>query len=407
MGAPRTRLSYGWLVVGCAVLYQAAVIGTAMYGTPLLLKQWSHTFGASRSQVILVPVLWQAGMAFAAPFAGRYLDVVPVRRLVLLGLGLFVAGLVLTARASALWQILILYPSVMAVGSLLAGQMSAQALAAKWFVERRGLALGVAALGTSVGGFIIPPLLAAAVARLGWRGALTSLGAGTAVLVAPLAWLVLRRSPPSSRPSGARGVPAHAWTAPEILRSRDFWIPSVSLSLLNVACIGVLTNLAAYAQDRGHSGAEAAATLSVLALAMVAGKLVMGALADRVSHRALYWFGGAVAIGGLLALMRSGGAGTLVAGGAAMGFSLGTSITLLAAIFAERFGASSFGRAIGIAYVVSNASALGPLVAAATYDRTGRYTGAFLAFVVVVALGMGLMAWHRVRSQPAGVVAQA
>jgi MFS family permease len=133
----------------------------------------------------------------------------------------------------------------------------------------------------------------------------------------------------------------------------------------------------------------------------------MGALADRVGHRTLYWSGCAVAIAGLLALTSASGAATLVLGGAAMGFSFGTSITLLAAIIAERFGAASFGRAIGIAYVVTNASSLGPLMAGATYDRTGSYSVAFVSFAGVVALGMVLMTSHRVRPQPAGELVSA
>lgn len=400
----KARWSYGWNVVACAVVFQALVIGTTIYGTAFLIKAWCAEFAAPRGDVVLASVLWQAGMGLAAPFVGRLLDLFPMRRLVLIGLALLAGGLLLISRATALWQIVAVYGTVMALAALLAGAMTAQALAAKWFVERRGLALGIAALGTSAGGLLIPQILVPLVAGHGWRAALVWIAAGTVAVMMPVVWVVLAREPEGGRAAqatrGGTAASAGVWTTPMILASRDFWTPVVSLTLLALTCQGVQINIAAHAQDSGFSPGSAASLLSILSLGMVAGKLVIGALADRIDDRRLYWFACSVTLAGFPALASSATMALLMLGAACTGFAFGAVLTLLAATLAARFGAASFGRVIGLAYLVLNASALGPLLAGVVFDRTSSYSGAFVAFVAINVLGMLLMMLHRRAPQP-------
>lgn len=403
----RRGLSYGWIVIACAVFFQAVVVGTTLYGTPFMLRQWAGTFQVTRSEVILVSVLWQVGMGLMAPFVGRYLDLVPIRRLVMIGLALFVAGLLLASRAKALWHVAASYATLMAAGSMLSGQMAAQVLAAKWFAQGRGLALGIASLGTSLGGLVIPQILARLVSEHGWRAGFGYLAAGAALLVMPVAWIVLAREPQQERSSvvapGTTGpTPPTVWTTSKILRSRRFWIPVSSITLLLVACFGVLGHLPAHAQDRGFAMAHAATALSLLSLAMAVGKILMGSLADRFDHRHLYWVACAFAIAGLPALASAKSLVQLLVGGATIGLAAGAAVTLLPATLATNFGSASIGRAMGIAYVVITTSSVGPLVAGVVFDRTGSYSSAFLGFAVALALAMALMSLHRVAPERVG-----
>lgn len=402
----RLPWSYGWNVVACAVFYQAVCLGTLIYGTAFLIKPWAETFAASRGDVVLVPVFWMVSMALAAPFVGRGLDTAPIRRLVLVGLGLFVTGLLLTTQARTLWHVIAIYSTLMAMASLLAGALSAQALAAKWFVEQRGLAIGIVALGTSVGGLAIPPILALLVTRYGWRGGFVWLAAATVLIMMPIVWVVLAREPELAAATGDRhGATASArnrtWTTRDVLKCRGFWVPVIGLTLLVLTAQGVQMNLAAHAQDHGHGAAKAASLLSLLSLAMVFGKLLIGGLADRVDHRRLYWGACTGMLVGLPALINSGSFFMLMVGAACVGFACGGVLPLAGAVLAAEFGAASFGRVMGLAYVVLNVSACGPLLAGVIYDRTGAYTGAFAVFVVINVLGMLLMTRHRVAGNTA------
>lgn len=396
----RLPWSYGWNVVACAVLYQALCLGMVIYGTSFLIKPWSEAFGVPRGNVVLIPVFWQVSMALVSPSLGRYLDAAPIRRMVLVGLGLFAGGLLLASQARAVWHVIAIYSVLMAVATLLAGTLSAQVLVARWFIEGRGLAFGIVTLGTAVGGIAIPPILAFLVAGYGWRGGVAWLAAATVLIIMPIVWVVLARQPDlaaeADRPHDATAVARNrAWTTVEVLQCRGFWVPVVCLTLMVLTAMGVQMNLVALAQDRGYGAAKAASLLSLLSSGMVAGRLLIGALADRVDHRHLYWGACTGLLAGLLALINAGSFLMLMIGGVCIGFGVGALLPLLGAMLVAGFGVASFGRVSGLAYVVLNASACGPFLAAVIYDRTGTYTGAFVTFAAINIFGMLLMGLHR------------
>src|SRR5207244_617092 len=66
---------------------------------------------------------------------------------------------------------------------------------ARWFVRRRGQALGVATAGISAGGIVFAPLAQHLIARLGWRAAFAVLGLVAAAIVLPPVLLFMRRDP--------------------------------------------------------------------------------------------------------------------------------------------------------------------------------------------------------------------
>lgn len=403
------RWSYGWNAVACSVVYQGLCLGTLIYGTAMLLLPWTQEFGVPRSELLAVGMFWQIGMALASPLVGRVIDAVPIRWLVLAGLAVFALTLLAVARADAVWQLIAAYALFMAPAALLGGALTAQSLAAKWFDSRRGLAIGIASLGTSFGGLVVPPLLAWLFDRHGWRTTLDLYAIGVLLVLMPVVALVLAREPPvaAAPQSSVAAASGRIWTGAEVLRSVSFWVPVTAISLLAMTTNGVQINLAAHARDSGHSTAQAASLLSVLSVAMVAGKLLCGAFADRVPHRAMYWVAGLAYIGAVGVLLVSASMPALMLGASLCGFAAGAVQPLLGATLAAAFGPASFGRVIGLAYLFINVSAFGPIIAAGFFDRTGSYSGAFVAFAATTALAMALMLSHRPGPARAGRVATA
>ena len=71
----------------------------------------------------------------------------------------------------------------------------------KWFTKGRGIAIGISAAGTSLGGFVFPFVTAQLIGDFDWRTAFQFLGALTFVFLVPLNWLVLRVPPPAVKVS--------------------------------------------------------------------------------------------------------------------------------------------------------------------------------------------------------------
>src|SRR5256886_16804509 len=100
-----------------------------------------------------------------------------------------------------LWQRYLLYGLVAALGMGTA-YVPCNTTVVKWFVARRGLAVGLASSGASVGTFALPPLAQLLVTGVGWRTAYVVFGIGIAVLLTLVAQ-VMRRDPESL------GLPPH------------------------------------------------------------------------------------------------------------------------------------------------------------------------------------------------------
>lgn len=397
-------MHYRWLVVLFTMLMQAVSYGILVYSFALFVMPWSTAFDAERTSVMMTVFVLQIGMGVISPFAGRMLDHYPSRWLVTGGGLLLTVCLLLVSVASSLWQITLIYALLLPIAITLTGPIAAQTIITKWFSQQRGLAIGVSAVGTSVGGFLVPILTSALLVGMEWRSVLQYLALLALFLVCPLAWLILRRIAPADRtadvgisePDVAIESPLpdeiqRNWTTREILSTRNFWLPVIAMLPLNMAFSGVQFNLAAYAQDLGNSVAQAAWLISLMSLAMISGKLFFGYMADRVEHRNLYWLAAGFMCLNLTLLQGEPSYFILALCSISMGVSVGGLLPLIGMIYGQRFGVRSFGRVVGLVTMILTIGGFGPLIAGAVFDATGNYDAAFMLFLVLLipaALGM-------------------
>lgn len=383
-----TDATYRLAVLAFCVLFQALSFGLVFYGFAVMLVPFAEDFGKGRGELMLAIVFLQVGIGVASAVLGRYIDRWPAHKVVFSGGGFLAAGFVLCALGGSYSVLLLAYGLLFPVGLVMAGSLTAQALAVRWYPDRRGFALGMVAMGTSVGGLLMPPLLAVMTASLGWQATFFALSVACFVLVSPPAWLLLRRPVPVAVAPGGGGsasAAAPVWTAASVLKRPLFWVCVAGFSPVIAAFTAIQMNIAAFASDQGIAAAGAASLLSVSALAMMAGKLFFASLSDRVSHGLLF---AGVALGhvAVVVLLRTEQEFTgLALVMALFGFSVGGVLPLAGAFIAQAFGPASFGLAMGLLTpFVTASSALGPLYAGYAYDTSGSYLNAFSQFIYLL-----------------------
>src|SRR5262245_9041041 len=153
------KVFYGWWIV------LAAGIGLSVSWAPILgftlgifLKSLSQEFSWSRGQISLAFTLSAVGLTLAAPFLGWLVDRFGTRRVILSATMLFgLSVLSLSFLSAQLWHLYALFLFAGAVGSG-ATPLPYSKVISQWFDRKRGLALGLAAVGTSVGMFVMPML---------------------------------------------------------------------------------------------------------------------------------------------------------------------------------------------------------------------------------------------------------
>lgn len=401
--------------MGVGLLTQMLAIGHTSYGLSVFAKPISEAFGASRSTVALGFTALMLVSGICSPFLGRALDERPIRGILLAGTACASATLALMALAPSLWMIGALYALGIGIAQLAMGPPGASKLAANWFSRGRGKALGISAMGASLGGFFAPPLLQLSIDAFGWRGALLASALAIAALaLLPIALIVANRpedkgllpdgDPPlragTARPAAA--APEEIWTFARLVRDRNFWVIGLGVGAAFAMITGVITSLQPYATDLGHDARSASLLLSALALSAAAAKPVIGALADRIDKRILLWvsvaaFGSAAAI-----LLTHPAYPLLVAGSCLLGLAAGGFLPLWAALIGDCYGRASYGRVMGLmSPAMLPFNMFSPWFVHRVFDTTGSYDGAFATFAAasaVVACGFLLL---RVPREPA------
>lgn len=393
--------NYRWYVLALTLVNQAMTVGILIYCFALYVVPWLGDFNVNRGTVMLAIFMLQIGTGFLSPLAGRLLDTDWLRLLVLLGVLVLAGGLLLLSLASAFWQVMAIYCTAMPLAMALCGSLSSQTMIGKWFKAGRSLAIGVSAMGTSIGGFLMPPLVAELIALWDWQFSLVILAAATLALMVPLNFAILKARPPAQADGMEDGHPdSRIWSNREILTSRSFWIPVQGFVPVNAAFSGIQFNIGAYVSDLGFSPALAAQVIAVTSVTMIGGKLVFGSLGDRVDHRWLYWLMAAFMFAALLLYQSATGRQELFLAAILQGFATGGIMPMIGIVYVTRFGAASFGKVLGLVSLFLMAGGFGSILSGYIYDWTQSYDLAFWLFALLLIPCSVAMAWLPVSRAP-------
>jgi MFS family permease len=315
---------------------------------------------------------------------------------ILTGLACMVMGLLLAQRATALWHLWLVYATLMPITMTLTGTLAAQTLVSRWFTDNRGFALGISAIGTNVGGIILPILVSAWLLQVGWRDTLNNLMFLAVALVLPLTFLVLSRSPtPASNLESGGASDQRVWTTREILTTSIFWIPFCGLAPLSMAFGTLQFNLGIIVRDIGLDTAVTGNLIALTSVCMVAGKLFFGIMGDRLDHRKLYWIANVATIIALLLVLYAQTLPVLVVATVATGISGGGILPLMGLMYSSQFGVASFGRVMGFGMLTIMAGAVSPIGAGWVYDLYGSYSIALVTLALIMLPAGIAMIWLR------------
>ena len=378
----------GWLVVGSLFVTLFLVFGSGYNTAGVFVIPLVNQFGWSRAQVSLLQTALALSAGLVVPLVGWLLDRLEAWLVIATGAAVTGIGFVLASRAEGFAPMVSAYVLV-GVGLGAATLLPVSLVVANWFGTRRGLALGVAMVGTSTGGLVMTLVAQRAIEHGGWRDGYLALAAPVFVIVVPLVAATVRTRPPGG-PGSSVAEAASALPGLEVraaLRARSFWLIALVQFFYSFAAGGTNLHAIAYLSDIGYSAARAALFMSlVLGIAGV-GKLSFGALADRVGGRRALVVNFLACACGMVMLLFA--ADRAMAGGflVTYGLTCGAPLTLVPLVMADSLGLKRFGSLAGLAGLFNIAgAATGPVVAGRIFDRTGSYAPAFGQFALALLL---------------------
>ena len=252
----------------------AGLIG--VYG--FFAEHLAREFDVGLATINIGPVALLLVPGLMGPIVGRFVDRVPIRRIMLTGATIAMLSLCISGSASSLLVAAIGFVGF-SLGLSMYGPVVVNGLLIKLYPGREARALAFAAMGISVATALLPPLVGVMLVNLEWRMALTLLAVGILLIL----WLVI-----------PLGIPANAGVASNdkaagkadinIYRQRSFWLVGICVALvMNVAIILAIC-YPPHFTSQGYTLAQAGMFISVAGIAGLFGKATLAVFAEAVSR---------------------------------------------------------------------------------------------------------------------------
>jgi len=412
--AKAPRFFYGWVVVAAAFCVALVAYGI-QYSFGVFLKPLSADFG-SRALVSGVASLFMFSRGTLAILTGWATDRYGPRITVVIG-GFFLGlGLILTSQSSAAWQLYLFY-GLMGGFGLSVAFAPLVATVSRWFVSKRGLAIGIVTAGIGVGLAVMPRLATDLIATYdGWSQPYIILGLLALIIIIPGAFL-LRRSPeekgllPLGKAEALAGDEENSNTAKkednltseragfslkDAARTRAFWLLLAIIIFWSTCVQMAMMHIPSHATDLGIPEVVAANFLAVIGISSIIGRLVMGAVSDRLGGKrtlviclvlqalAMFW------------LLRATDIWMLYLFAAVFGFTYGGCVPQLPVIAGEIFELKSIGAIVGVQMLgVAIGGAIGPVLGGYVFDVTQSYYFAFMVSGICTIIALILLAFIR------------
>jgi predicted MFS family arabinose efflux permease len=364
---------------------------------PVLAKTFGWTFGDIFFGITVQTI---TAVVFA-PLAGRLADRYGARPVALISLALF--GFAFMVFALGYGSLTLYYATWALIAAVGAGTLPMTWTRAinRRFDRRKGMALGIALMGTGLFGFFSKPLTNWLITGFGWREAYVGIGFLPLIIGLPiaLAWF----HEPAAPAQKSAAAPLAGMTMSEALRAWRFWLLGLALLPISFAITGPLPNMENILSGDGFSGASITDLTALIGLSAMVGRLTGGFLLD------LFWAPAVAAvilstplISLWLLIQPSLSTGEAAAAICLIGFAVGVEYDLIAYLVARYFGMRAYTTIYSILYMCFGVGAgFAPFIFGWSFDRAHSYTPILETAAVLLLISvLSLLTLGRYRGNP-------
>lgn len=399
------NIFYGWFVVLGGLLIMVTIGGVAWNCVSLYIKPVCAELGFTRGQMSVNSTITSlVNMAVSLSW-GYILQHFSLKKLMRVAVFLLPVAYYGYSLSNAIWMF---YLCSLLLGVSLAFLMTLplSMIVSNWFEEKRGIAMGVTFMGSGLGGMIFNPIVSTIITDFGWRAAYRSMSfVMFAAAFAAVFFMIKMR--PEELGIRALGYEKHHHVTEsgveeedeegdflpfkQLIRTTRFKVVAVALCFCNTA-VGCITQcLVPHLSDNGYSAATAALMMSVGMGALAVGKMSLGAIYDKAGVRRATLLAMSCGLVGVVSMVfcRVPAALCLIFFGQGIGCSFGT--VGVPIVTESLFGKKDYGYNFGFISACSSAvGALSPVINGTVYDTTGSYDPAFIAWAVILAVGISV-----------------
>lgn len=394
LAVARPRFFYGYIIVTAGLFMSIVMWGArASFGVFFapVLNEFGWTRAATSGGFSLTWVL--TGLLSIA--VGRLNDKFGPRLIMTVAGALVGLGYLLMSQLSSIWQLYLFY-GVISIG-MSAVLVPTLSTVARWFFKMRAFMTGIVLAGTSIALMVILPIANRAISDYGWRTAYIVLGS-VVIGVVVIAAQFLKRDPYQAGrlPYGYNGTSrdasnaeTHGLSFQEALRTNQVWLMSLIYFCTYFIFYVLLVHLVIYATGQGISSVRAVRIIGYLGGAGIAGRTLLGILADRIGNKQAMMLSAGLMMLALFWLLVAKNLWMLLVFGVAFGFGHGGMATMESPMVANVFGMRSHGVILGLVFFCDTVGgATGPFLAGYVFDLTYNYNLSFLLCAILSVINL-------------------
>lgn len=385
--APSRR---AWFILAGGFL-AFTISASLMHAYSVFLLAFIAEFRWSRGESSIAYSVGQVVGGVSSPLVGGMVDRFGTRRMVLLGGCLLALGLLGSAFATSLWQIVLLYGVVMTLGANCISMVVFAPLISRLFIARRGMAMSMLQSANGFGRAISVPIAQLMVSDVGWRTAYLLQAGVMAALILPLAALFRGAELSPIVKANTAATTQRDWSVRDAIRTRHFWLLFCVYGLTSIGTFLVSLHQLAFAVDRGFDPLYAAFVLGLGSLLALPGVILTGTISDYIGREGaaiLAYIVSIIGVGAALLIDGEDQHVLLWVHACFFGITWGARGPAITAKTADLFGGPRLGTILGFITIGAGLGAgLGAWGAGYLFDLTGSYRLAFTLSIAAYATG--------------------
>lgn len=287
---------YGWVIFAVTFLIYAFMFGLR-YSIGVLFTPVQEEFGWTTAMTASAVTVFFWVYAVSAPLVGSLADRIGVRKTVLIGGLLLGGGGALVSTIQELWHLYLFWGVIAAAGSA-ALYVIPTVILSRFFLRKRGRAVGWSSMGVSIGQATIVPVVANLIVVWGWRATMKTLGLVVVVVTSVIGYVFLREDPESmglhidgEEPGEIQidedsGSPEIDWEPRLAIGTRSLRLVTLSYFFAVGGIISILTFVVPHMISIGIDPIKASGAFGVIGIMSAAGSFLFGIVSDRFGRRA-------------------------------------------------------------------------------------------------------------------------
>jgi MFS family permease len=403
-------LFWGWWVVVGSFLILSMNYGSrycfGVFVNPMFSEyQWSVSSISIGASINLL--MYSTG----GIVSGWLLDRMAPKWIMTVGAVITAVGFIMTSFIDTPAQLYFSYGILCGLGSAGIGVVVSSSSVGKWFIRKRGVAIGISTMGIGFGTMALTPIAGYIVKNYEWRHGFIFFSILILLVGVTVSQILMGRRNPEIyglHPDGdhprapalqdVNPAPLQATDASvkTVFRNFGFWVLVICFSAAVMTAMMAFVHQVSYAIDNNIDKIIAASSVGVIGIASIFGRYFFGWFSDRLQDAKYSAFlGFLIMASGMAILMNTPSVRLLIVYASVFGFGYGSLAPMMPVLVADRFGRYILGAAYGwlLFFVGGVGGAMGPLVGGLIYDTFGSYTYAWqFNIILLVTAAFGILA---------------